>query len=69
MRADVNVIDLDALAVHRPVSVADLPAGGWRFLQPVTGYVATLVNGVQTRSDAADTGRRPGRLIRRPGSS
>ncbi len=69
MRADVNVIDLDALAVHRPVSVADLPAGGWRFLQPVTGYVATLVNGVQTRSDGADTGRRPGRLIRRPGSS
>ncbi len=65
MRADLNVIDLDNLAVHRPVATVDLPAGGWRFLQPVSGYVATLVNGVQTRAEGADTGERPGRLIRR----
>ncbi len=64
MRADLNVIDLDNLVVRRPVTHTDLPAGGTRFLQPVTGYVATLVNGVQTRADGQDTGERPGRLIR-----
>jgi N-acyl-D-aspartate/D-glutamate deacylase len=37
-----------------------------RFLQPVSGYVATIVNGVQTRSMDTDTGERPGRLLRRP---
>lgn len=64
MRADVNVIDLDGLTVRRPVSTADLPAGGWRFHQPVSGYLATVVNGVQTRSNDTDTGERPGRLFR-----
>lgn len=63
-RADINVIDLDQLEVRRPEPHADLPAGGWRFLQPVKGYKATFVNGVQTRSDDTDTGERPGRLVR-----
>ena len=65
MRADVNVIDFDNLQVRRPVTTADLPAGGVRFLQPVSGYAATFVNGVQTRANDTDTGERPGRLIRR----
>lgn len=65
-RADVNVIDLDRLTVRKPVAHGDLPAGGWRFLQPVSGYLATLVAGVQTRSHDTDTGERPGRLVRRP---
>ena len=43
---------------------ADLPAGGQRYLQPVTGYVATVVHGAQTREHDADTGERPGRLLR-----
>jgi len=64
MRADLNVIDFDNLHVYRPETRADLPAGGVRFLQPVSGYLATFVNGVQTRSNDADTGARPGRLIR-----
>lgn len=64
MRADVNVIDFDGLSVGRPASHADLPAGGSRLLQPVTGYLATLQNGVVTRRHGADTGARPGRLIR-----
>ncbi|MGZ4676596.1 MAG: N-acyl-D-amino-acid deacylase family protein [Acidimicrobiia bacterium] len=64
-RADLNVIDLDALTVKRPVMHADLPAGGQRYLQPVSGYVATVVAGVQTRSHDTDTGERPGRLVRR----
>jgi N-acyl-D-aspartate/D-glutamate deacylase len=63
-RADVNVIDLENLTVHRPTVHDDLPAGGRRYLQPVTGYVATLVAGVQTRSNDTDTGERPGRLVR-----
>jgi N-acyl-D-aspartate/D-glutamate deacylase len=64
MRADVNVIDRDALSVSRPVSHADLPAGGARLLQPISGYKATLLDGVVTRRDDKDTGERPGRLIR-----
>lgn len=64
-RADVNVIDLDRLTVRKPVARDDLPAGGWRFLQPVSGYLATLVAGVQTRAHDTDTGERPGRLVRR----
>ncbi len=63
-RADLNVIDLDNLTVRRPVVHADLPAGGQRYLQPVSGYLATVVNGVQTRSNDRDTGERPGRLVR-----
>ncbi|MHA7839267.1 MAG: N-acyl-D-amino-acid deacylase family protein [bacterium] len=66
MRADLNVIDRDRLAVRRPESFRDLPAGGARLLQPVSGYVATLMNGVVTRRDDRDTGARPGRLIRGP---
>jgi N-acyl-D-aspartate/D-glutamate deacylase len=64
MRADLNVIDLDHLTVRRPVMHADLPAGGQRYLQPVSGYVATVVAGVPTRADDTDLGARPGRLVR-----
>ncbi len=64
-QADLNVIDFDALTVRRPVMHADLPAGGQRYLQPVTGYVATVVHGTQTRANDTDTGARPGRLVRR----
>ena len=63
-RADVNVIDLDALTIRPPFVRHDLPAGGSRILQPSTGYTATVVNGVVTRFDDADTGERPGRLVR-----
>jgi N-acyl-D-aspartate/D-glutamate deacylase len=64
MRADVNVIDLARLGVGLPVTHYDLPAGGARFLQPVSGYLATVLNGVVTRRDDVDTGMRPGRLVR-----
>jgi N-acyl-D-aspartate/D-glutamate deacylase len=43
----------------------DLPAGGPRILQGAEGYVATFVNGVQTRDDDRDSGERPGMLARR----
>jgi N-acyl-D-aspartate/D-glutamate deacylase len=63
-RADINVIDLEALRIQRPRMHRDLPAGGSRFLQPSTGYLATLVAGVQTRDRDEDTGARPGRVAR-----
>jgi len=64
LRADLNVIDFDHLHMHAPRAVNDLPAGGTRLLQDATGYRATFVNGQITRRDDADTGARPGRLLR-----
>jgi N-acyl-D-aspartate/D-glutamate deacylase len=63
-RADVNVIDHDHLTVGAPVAHHDLPAGGTRLMQPVSGYVATLCHGVVTRENDTDTGAYPGRLVR-----
>lgn len=64
-RADLNVIDLDDLQCRRPELRADLPAGGSRFVQKATGYVATIVAGEPVREHDTDTGARPGRLARR----
>jgi N-acyl-D-amino-acid deacylase len=63
-RADVNVIDFDRLSLGQPYMTNDLPAGGQRFLQHSSGYLATIVAGVVTREHDQDTGARPGRLIR-----
>src|SRR5580698_415279 len=63
-RADINVIDLDNLTTERPMLLQDLPAGGSRFLQPATGYITTIKNGVQTRVADKDTGLRLGRIVR-----
>jgi N-acyl-D-aspartate/D-glutamate deacylase len=63
-KADLNVIDLDRLDLRMPYAIADLPAGGVRLTQDAVGYVATVVSGVVTRRDDADTGERPGRLVR-----
>ncbi|MEP3226547.1 MAG: amidohydrolase family protein [Parasphingorhabdus sp.] len=63
-RADINVIDFDNLSVASPVAYKDLPAGGTRVMQPVSGYIATYCNGTKIRENDADTGARPGRLAR-----
>ena len=63
-RADVNVIDFENLTLRSPRMAFDLPAGGRRLVQEAEGYVATLVAGEVTRRHGADTGARPGRLIR-----
>ncbi len=63
-RADINVIDFDRLSLGSLEVRRDLPAGGSRILQPASGYLATYVNGVQTRRNDKDTGARPGRLVR-----
>jgi N-acyl-D-amino-acid deacylase len=64
MRADINIVDLDALTLHAPEMVFDLPAAGRRLVQRVDGYRATFVAGVQTFDDGVPTGARPGRLVR-----
>ena len=65
-RADVNVIDYDALSLARPALMRDLPAGGPRLVQRAQGYRATLTAGCVIRRDDASTGALPGRLIRGP---
>jgi N-acyl-D-aspartate/D-glutamate deacylase len=64
MKADLNVIDVDALALERPMMSFDLPAGGKRLLQRARGYAATIVSGVPTYIDGEPTGQLPGRLVR-----
>jgi N-acyl-D-aspartate/D-glutamate deacylase len=65
-RADLNVIDFDALTFGLPRMAFDLPAGGRRLVQRAVGYAATVVAGVQTVADDEFTGALPGRLVRGP---
>ncbi|MBK8960540.1 MAG: amidohydrolase family protein [Proteobacteria bacterium] len=64
LRADINLIDLARLGSGRPRMVYDLPAAQARLDQSVTGYVATYVKGQAVLRAGADTGARPGRLVR-----
>jgi N-acyl-D-amino-acid deacylase len=66
MKADVNLIDLDALALAAPEMVFDLPAQGRRLVQRARGYRATIVSGRVVAEDDEATGALPGRLIRGP---
>ncbi|MEL6984593.1 MAG: amidohydrolase family protein, partial [Actinomycetota bacterium] len=63
-KADLNLIDFDALALHDPEMVWDLPAGGRRLVQRADGYVATICAGEVTYQHGQATGATPGRLIR-----
>ncbi|ANI37867.1 N-acyl-D-amino-acid deacylase family protein [Mycolicibacterium vaccae] len=63
-KADLNVIDAQALQLHKPVVVSDLPAGGRRLDQTADGYVATIVSGEVIAENGVPTDARPGKLIR-----
>jgi N-acyl-D-aspartate/D-glutamate deacylase len=63
-RADMNLIDPQRLAVGTPRLVADLPAGGKRFLQKGQGYLRTWVAGVEVQRNGEVAAARPGRLVR-----
>ena len=63
-KADINIIDFEALAVRRPEVIYDLPAGGRRLIQRANGYKHTFVAGVETMRDGELTSERPGRLVR-----
>jgi N-acyl-D-aspartate/D-glutamate deacylase len=64
MKADVNVVDLDRVALCAPEMAHDLPAGAPRLLQRARGYVATIVAGAVTQRCGEPTGALPGRLVR-----
>ncbi len=67
MRADVNVVDLQKLALLRPTMQNDLPGGGRRLVQRAEGYLATFVSGEQIAEGGALSGARPGHLVRMHG--
>ncbi|MEN9805595.1 MAG: hypothetical protein RL756_103 [Pseudomonadota bacterium] len=64
MAADLNVIDFDRLALRTPHIVADLPAGGRRFLQHANGIEATIKSGTVICRENVLTGALPGKLLR-----
>ena len=66
MKADVNVIDLDALRIHAPEMIYDLPAQGRRLVQRADGYRYTICSGEITYQEGEPTGALPGKLVRGP---
>jgi N-acyl-D-amino-acid deacylase len=64
LKADLNVLDTDAVAPQPIEVVHDLPAGAKRVLQRTDGFVATIVNGEVVQRAGVDTGARPGRVVR-----
>ncbi|MDJ0868037.1 MAG: amidohydrolase family protein [Myxococcota bacterium] len=69
MKADVNVIDFDALHIHAPEIVYDLPADGRRLIQKVDGYRYTICSGEVIYEEGEPTGALPGKLVRGPQAS
>ena len=64
LRADLNVIDLERLALPMPEMVYDLPANGQRLIQRATGYRMTMLRGEVTFENGEATGALPGGLVR-----
>lgn len=64
MKADINVIDYDAMQLSHPEVAYDLPGGGRRLIQKTRGFDATIVAGVPVYRDGESTGALPGRAIR-----
>ena len=62
--ADVNVIDLDGLALELPEYVHDFPGGAGRYVQRAKGYRATVVNGRVSLEDGRHTGDLVGATLR-----
>ncbi len=66
MKADVNVIDFDALTIRPPEVVHDLPGDSRRLIQHIDGYRYTVCSGEVIYEDGQPTGALPGKLIRGP---
>ncbi len=62
--ADLNVIDLDGLALELPEIVHDFPGDVPRFVQRARGIDHTIVNGVAFMENGEHTGALSGRLLR-----
>ena len=64
MKADVNLIDHQALKINTPYYANDLPANAPRWMQTVSGIKRTFVKGISTFVDGVPTGNLPGGLVR-----
>ena len=64
LRADLNVIDFENLALNAPEVVYDLPSGDRRLLQRAEGYEITMVGGEIVYRNGEATGVLPGVLVR-----
>jgi N-acyl-D-aspartate/D-glutamate deacylase len=64
MKADLNLIDYANLHVEHPEMINDLPGGMPRLMQKARGYVTTFVSGEAVNENGADTGARPGKIVR-----
>lgn len=64
LRADINIVDYDAMILPSPQVHYDLPAGGKRLLQQMRGIDATLLVGQPVWRNGEATGTLPGRLLR-----
>lgn len=64
LRADLDLLDPDALRLLPPEQVADLPAGATRLVQRSEGDVETLVAGETVVVAGERTDARPGALVR-----
>ncbi|MGZ0188261.1 MAG: N-acyl-D-amino-acid deacylase family protein [Alphaproteobacteria bacterium] len=64
LRADINIVDYDALELQTPEVLYDLPAAGKRIVQRSIGFDATLVAGIPVWRHGEATGALPGRLLR-----
>ena len=62
--ADVNVIDLEGLALGYPEMAHDFPGGAPRWIQDADGYRQTLVNGEVFLESGQHTGVLAGRTVR-----
>jgi N-acyl-D-aspartate/D-glutamate deacylase len=62
--ADLNVIDLDGLALEVPEIVHDFPGGAPRFVQRARGIDHTIVNGQPFMEHGVHTGALAGRVLR-----
>ncbi|MET0379654.1 MAG: amidohydrolase family protein [Spongiibacteraceae bacterium] len=63
-KADINIIDMNALTMKAPRMVFDLPVSGGRLSQASKGYQYTIVSGEITYQDGRATQALPGRLVR-----
>jgi N-acyl-D-amino-acid deacylase len=63
-KADLNVFDLESLALPLPTFVHDFPGGAGRFVQRATGYDWTIVGGQVFMEDGEHTGAMAGEPLR-----
>ncbi len=63
-KADLNVVDWDALDLALPELVNDFPGGAGRFVQRAAGYDTTIVNGEVFMEGGEHTGAFAGQVLR-----